>query len=258
VVDDGGFVYVADMRNGRIQKFDSDGTYVTEFGSFPTGQPWEPVMAVAVDNISNEVFAGDLNNHKVQVFSTDGTFLREWAIPDPHLPTGLAVDAQSNVFVSSEISRWIFKYTNAGALLTSWETVGLLPAGMTVSESGDLYVAVEVGVAKYSSNGQFIAQYGQAGSGDGQFDQAYCVALDADDNMIVSDRVDNSRVQKLRSDGVYLSQWPVFNYPLGVAVGPTGAIYVGTRGNEILRYEYTTPVHAESWGAVKSRYREAP
>jgi DNA-binding beta-propeller fold protein YncE len=255
VVDDDGFVYVADMRNGRIQKFESDGTFVTEFGSFPSGQ-WERVIAVAVDNNSNEVFAGDNNNQKVQVFSTDGTFLREWGIPDPHIPSGLAVDAQSNVFVSSEPSRWILKYTSAGALLTSWETVGMLPMGMNVNESGDLYVAVYVGVAKYSSSGQFIAQYGQPGSGDGQFEDAYCVALDADDSMIVSDGWRQDRVQKLRSDGLYLSQWHVSG-AVGVAVGPAGAIYVGHR-NEILRYEYTTPVHAESWGAVKSRYREAP
>jgi DNA-binding beta-propeller fold protein YncE len=249
-VDDSGFVYVADNRNARIQKFTDDGTYVTAFGSFATGA-YEPVFAVAVDN-NDQVFAGENNNHTVQVFTSDGVFVREWAIPDTQIPTGLAVDSEDNVYVSSEINPKIFKYTNAGSLITSWETFGLTPDGIAVNDSDDLYVAVWTGILKFTSDGMFIAQYGTPGSGDGQFQDAYGVAVDAAGNIFATDWT-NNRVQKLRPDGLYLSQWEV-PLSVGIAIGPRGEIYVGHR-HEILRYEYPVSVNRENWGKVKSRYR---
>ncbi len=70
-VDDKGFLYVADSGNNRIQKFDSEGTFVRSWGEFgpwlnffsdPTGIAW----------LGGLVYVADRDNHRVQVFSEDG------------------------------------------------------------------------------------------------------------------------------------------------------------------------------------------
>ena len=67
-VESSGHVYVADELNHRIQKFDSDGTFITKWGSrgagdgqfdFPTG--------VALDSYSN-VYIADGSNNRIQKF----------------------------------------------------------------------------------------------------------------------------------------------------------------------------------------------
>ncbi|NNE43582.1 MAG: hypothetical protein HKN12_05200 [Gemmatimonadetes bacterium] len=250
-VDDAGAVYVADNRNGRLQKFTADGTFVTEFGAFATGT-YEPVFSVALDD-SGRVLAGEHNTGMVQTFSTDGTFLFQWPVSAGRIPSGLAVGNDGSVFVASQVGSEILKYTSAGSLITSWSTGSVAPSGITVNASGDLYVSASTVVQKYAPDGSFIAQYGMAGTGDGQFTAATDVAVDANGDLIVTDWF-NDRVQKLRSDGLYLSQWPLVSCS-GVAVGPSGEIIVAHR-HEIVRYEYVSPVRQRSWGRVKASYRQ--
>jgi streptogramin lyase len=77
-VDADGNVYVADTGNNRIQKFDSDGNFITKWGScgcdegefnFPRG--------VAVD-IAGDVYVVDELNDRIQKFDSEGGFIAEW------------------------------------------------------------------------------------------------------------------------------------------------------------------------------------
>ena len=61
-----GNVFVADFYNHRIQKFASDGTFLTSFGSRGSGQgEFEYPMAVAVA-ADGTVFVTDFGNNRVQ------------------------------------------------------------------------------------------------------------------------------------------------------------------------------------------------
>jgi hypothetical protein len=76
-VDAQGNVFVADIGNFRIQKFDANGKFLKQWGS----QGKEPAQfsrgwAIAVDAKGN-VYVGDEGNSRVQKFDGDGNFLMQ-------------------------------------------------------------------------------------------------------------------------------------------------------------------------------------
>jgi DNA-binding beta-propeller fold protein YncE len=93
--DAGGFVYVVDSLNQRVQKFDSDGNFITKWGSLcliSTGRGCNVDGAGAVENgdgqfrnphgidfdTSNNIYVTDSLNHRVQKFDTNGNFILKW------------------------------------------------------------------------------------------------------------------------------------------------------------------------------------
>ena len=68
-VDSSGYVYVADSWNGRIQKFDSDGNFITKWGSSGTGDgEFSLPHGIAVDSSGNAYVADTMNN-RIQKFA---------------------------------------------------------------------------------------------------------------------------------------------------------------------------------------------
>jgi sugar lactone lactonase YvrE len=85
-----GDIFVAEAHGGqgldspnentvaRIAKFDSDGTYITSFGSFGTGPgQFRTPHALAFDS-QGRLFVADRGNVRLQIFDQDGNFLEEW------------------------------------------------------------------------------------------------------------------------------------------------------------------------------------
>jgi DNA-binding beta-propeller fold protein YncE len=68
---------VSDTSNDRIQKFTSNGTFITKWGSKGSGygQLFQP-EDVAVDSSGN-VYVSDDNN-RIQKFTGNGTFVTKW------------------------------------------------------------------------------------------------------------------------------------------------------------------------------------
>jgi len=67
-VDSKGNVYVADIRNYRIQKFDTKGKFITKWGSYGAddGQ-FSGLRGIAVDSKGN-IYVADTDNHRIQKF----------------------------------------------------------------------------------------------------------------------------------------------------------------------------------------------
>ena len=62
-------VYVADLFNNQIQKFDSNGKFITKWGSEGTGDgQFDNPSGIALDSSGN-VYVADWGNNWVQVFS---------------------------------------------------------------------------------------------------------------------------------------------------------------------------------------------
>jgi len=150
-VDSTGNVYVVDVNNNRIQKFDSSGTFLTQWGSFGfTDGLFNSPQNISVDSAGN-VYVVDTGNDRIQKFTDTGTFLTKWGgfgSLDGELdnPQGVKADSFGNVYVTDPGNDRIQKFDSNGVFLTKWGSFGSgpgqfsFPVGVGVDSVGDVYV----------------------------------------------------------------------------------------------------------------------
>ena len=62
--------------NNRIQVFDSNGNFITKFGTPGTGNgQFNQPVGVAVNPITGNVYVADAGNDRIQVFDSTGNFI---------------------------------------------------------------------------------------------------------------------------------------------------------------------------------------
>jgi hypothetical protein len=100
----------------------------------------------------------------------------------------------------------------------------------------------------------YITQWGTSGSGDGQFNRPWGIAVDGGGNVYVAD-TDNHRIQKFTSSGTYLTRWGThghtdgqFYYPYNVAVDASGNVYVADTDNERIQKFTNDGTYVTQWG----------
>ena len=121
-----------------------------------------------------------------------------------------------------------------------WPDLGWYSGGdVTVSPRGDVYVSyLGFGIQKYTSEGRFVTQWGSRGSGDGQFESALGMAVDAAGTVYVADHL-NERIQKFTPEGKFLAKWRLPGGPMpqpwDVAVSNDGIVYVPRSDQTIIQ-----------------------
>lgn len=136
-LDNKGNVYVADIGDFRIQKFTSNGTFITGWktnrydinnANFFNSDRQEQLQ-IAVDGDGN-VYAADsgtiysevedIRDPSIQKFN-NGTLIKEFVPYDkdhnPIIPSGIAVDNEDKLYVSDGFDHRFLKYTNNGTLI---------------------------------------------------------------------------------------------------------------------------------------------
>ena len=217
--DSGGFIYVADRYNNRIQKFNPDGTYLFQWGEAGTGDgQFNSPIGITIDS-SDNIYVSDYSNNRIQKFNATGAFLTKWGSAgsgdgEISQPLGIAVDSSGNVYVVEQGNTRIQKFTSGGVFQIKWGTTGSLPGqfnnphGVAVDAAGSVYVT-DYGnnrIQKFSPNGLFISQWGGFGYGDGQFNGPVGVTVDSKGIVYVTDRA-NNRVQVFNTAGEYITKW---------------------------------------------------
>jgi len=134
-------VYVTDWGNHRVQKFESDGTYIGEWGSGLFTSP----LGLATDSGDN-VYVAEWGNNRIQKY--DGV---EWSIviedAELNAPCAVAVDADGRIYVCDTDNHRIQVFDSEGNLVTRWGSYGTSlgqfrrPMGIAIHPNGDIYVA---------------------------------------------------------------------------------------------------------------------
>jgi len=250
-VDSSGNIYVTDKGNDRIQKFDSNGKYITQWSSYYNNWKFNRPTGIAIDSEGNIYVANSWNKSIVKMNSKGG-FITQWGsevIGDGKAfsPYGIAIDSSDNVYVVDVLdsNSRIVKFNSNGYYLTqfgSWghgngEFNGL--SHIAVDSLDNIYVADYNNnrIQKFDSDGNFLSSWGSYGSNSGQFYNPVGVAVDSSGSVYVVDKY-NYRIQKFDNSGNYLIQWGShgsyngqFNVPSGIAVDSSGYVYVVDTGN---------------------------
>lgn len=215
-----GDVYVADQNNSRVQQFSADGVFKGSWGGRGSGNSqFEFVWDVEVDS-NGDVLATDYNNTEVKRFTANGQFISKFSVSEN------------------------------GQLLA-----------IAIAPNRDIYVAEQTPVNKihqFSSGGTLIRSFGGTGSGNGQINLPYGLAITATGDVLVAE-AGNHRIQRFSASGIYLGQWGIqgsaigqFDFPFGVAVAPDGTIYVADRGNNRIQHFNSSGAFLGAWGSLGS------
>ena len=198
-VGDDGSIYVSDFGNKRIQKFSSNGEYLTHWGNSGKqfGDFYNP-SGIAVSDDS--VFVVDRDLNRIQKFSLDGEFL----------------------------STWGKKGTAEGHFL--------YPNGITISN--ELLYVMDTGnqrIQIFSTSGEFISSFGSSGLDAGQFLNISGIDADEDGNIFVTDK-GNGKIEKFSADGELLQSFQFYfpNYvfsPEAITIDPNGDMFVVNSNN---------------------------
>ena len=164
--DSQGNVYVADFDNNRIQKFNSDLEYVSEWGDAGNlpGEFRQP-CGIAVDS-TDTVYVADTWNQRVQVFTADGQYVREWG--GPYFgPRGIGVSQDGKVYLADTGNHRIRRFDAEGNEQKTWGGSGSEPGqfkepdGIAVAADGRVYVADNnnARVQIFDADGTYQAQF---------------------------------------------------------------------------------------------------
>ena len=106
-VDKDGNLYVTDTMNNRVEIFDADGTYISEFGKHGDGPGYlARPKGIAIDG-DGHIWVADEYQDRVQVFNREGQLLT-YLGGHGHYPgqfealCGLAIDKQNRVFTTEQ------------------------------------------------------------------------------------------------------------------------------------------------------------
>jgi sugar lactone lactonase YvrE len=292
--DAAGNVYVADSQNSLIRKISPDGTVTTLAGNanwgssdgIGTAASFRYPRGLAVDPIGN-VYVADANNNLIRKITSTGVVTTIAGTGTAgstngigtaasfNYPTGIAIDANGNIYVADQNNSLIRKITPSGVVTTfagsgtqgSADGTGTSAsfnqaAGITIDASGNLYVADSFNnlIRKITPIGVVttLAGTGKQGFADGvgvsaSFYHPFGVAADLLGNVYVADE-NNNLIRKISSTGVVstlagnsssgstnaLGTSANFLNPFGVATDTYGNIYIADKGNNLIRKIITT------------------
>ena len=159
--DPDGFLYVGEYGDRqRVQKFKTDGTFITEFGEHGTaiGQFQRPSGLIWHNQ---EVLVVDAFNNRIQVFSDKGEFLRVLSLVEDVEPLSFPYDLRMN-------------------------------------QQGQIYVVENQGgrITLIDQQGNLLGRYGQPGRDQGQFFNPWGLTVLTDGRILVAD-TGNHRIVEL-------------------------------------------------------------
>ncbi|MBS0261290.1 MAG: NHL repeat-containing protein [Planctomycetes bacterium] len=150
--------------------------------------------------------------------------------------SGIALDSAGNVYVGSETSNAIYKFTSTGTLIGTFTTDHLnAPTGMAFDSTGKLFVANgDSGeINEYSSSGAFLGTFATVPIGSNGL--LHGLLIDPTGNVYVTDILSGGtgNLIKYNSAGTVLATTTTgLSYPGQIARDSLGNLYVSNAGGD--------------------------
>jgi tripartite motif-containing protein 71 len=249
----GGYVYVADSGNNRIERFDLEGGEPMEWGQRGSG-PGQFSYPRGVAANGSEVLVADDDNHRIEKFDPNGAFQSAVGSPGSGpgqfgFPYGITMDAAANVYVADDINHRVVKLNPDLTFAGAWGGFGSqpgqlgFPRALASDPTGDTFVADTANdrIEEFDPSGNLLLTFGISARSPGQLTGPRGLAVDPAGRLLVSDTGGN-RIETFAAAGnVYGGQWTqaggfraAFNVPAGIGIDPRGSVYVADQGNERL------------------------
>jgi hypothetical protein len=235
-LDASGNIWVVSAGENHVKEFSASGTLIRTIGSTGSGNgQFNYPVGITINKSAGNLYVSDTGNHRVEEFSvSEGKFIRGFATPGS--VHGLAIDSSGNLWVTDY--QHVEKYSSTGTLIASYGTQGQfnLLEGIAIDSANHVYVA-DWGnnrIDELSSEGASIGQFGEKGTGNGQFEGPFGIAIDArSGNIFVTDARDQ-RSQVFSSSGTFLGKFAgsfgsgegQFNGPRGITIDSSGNAYI--------------------------------
>ena len=182
-------------------------------------------------------------------FNSDGELVRSFGGGIFAVPHGFHVDHAGNIWVTDAPftlppgvegkGHIVVKFSPEGDRLLTLGEPGVtgndenhfnMPSDVHVSPNGDIFVADGHGgdsngrIVKFDAQGNYLMEWGEPGSGPGEFDAPHGLAMDSQGRLFVSDR-GNNRIQIFDQNGSLLDTWQQFSRNSGIYIDRNDILY---------------------------------
>ncbi len=239
-VDSDGNIYTAEYSDHRVQKFTSEGKYLTGW----TAAGENPVMSMAASRTGVIYIA---STGKVYKYDTEGNPLGEIEAPGRDYLEYVAITADNGLVLSSDES--IYRYDADEQLMFTIEKAyesasdnGRIIAKIAVDGQGGIYAPIQytqqgkfkTSVFIFTPEGKYSDRFGSDGNAPGQFQALDTMAIDGQGRIYISDI---GGIQVFSPEGAYLDQIDVEGVAFGLWFDDAGLLYVASNADKIFKYE---------------------
>lgn len=200
-IDDADRLFVADSQQHAVFVFRGDGSVEGVVGQDRLARP----VGIAIDNENRYLYVVDSQANRIAVFDADTMkFLRSWGKLSDEMaapgtfsaPTNVAVDSDSNVYVTDTFNARVQVFDAEGQFVTMWGKEGnsagnfMRPKGIAVDSDDHIYVVDSEfnNVQVFDRNGRVLMYFGDRGDGPGLFTLATGICVDKQNRVIVTEQ----------------------------------------------------------------------
>ena len=253
-VNTNGEMAVSDYCNHRVHVFSAEGRFLFSFGEQGTGHGQFNIPRGVTYDRDDNLLVADYINHRIQQFSRTGQFKRTFEAKrelggNLICPLGISTSPDGNIIVADGGNNRVVVFTPEGRVLLTLHGEQFNP-WHCVSHGNRYFVSDQCRhcIKVFSAQGDFLYQFGRAGTGDGEFGRPLGLAVDNLGRLVVCEG-GNHRIQLFELDGTFCCNFgrqPSFNLPVSVAVLSDGKLAVAQmngRNVQLLMWRHWTVLH---------------
>ncbi len=238
-VDADGTIYVGEYGTGRIQVFDPEGEFVTQWNLKSDRDVYITGMDGTRDGRLYIAYSGNLLIHD----GMTGDLLGKVDYVEDHGFEDVAIAANGSVIAAwSVFTDDIMRFSSDGDLelhipgaISSRTGDSELHMNVAVDGHGNIYIlgSFNNAVFKYASDGTFLNRFGSGGDAPGSFNAPSAIAVDATGNVLISDF---DGILVFDENGLYLETIGVDGFVFGMTVDDDNLLYAVS--NSCMVYVY--------------------